>query len=116
MSSSISQPGSANAASGSPPQSGRSSPPMPITPSAVQSQHEAVELQIDFWPLARPIIDGKEKSQTKDKDQGKNSIKSTFRSLQVTIFFNVLFTVCLKFFIFLSTKKLKSDQRQKTFS
>uniref|UniRef100_A0A336L930 CSON006338 protein n=1 Tax=Culicoides sonorensis TaxID=179676 RepID=A0A336L930_CULSO len=85
MSTSVSQPGS-QTASGSPPQSGRNSPPMPSTPSASSNQtnsQEAVELQIDYWPIARPVIDGKEKSQAKDKDQGKNSIKSTFRSLQV---------------------------------
>lgn len=83
LSTSISQTGS-QTASGSPPQSGRNSPPMPSTPSSNQANaQEAVELQIDYWPIARPIIDGKEKSQNKDKDQGKNSIKSTFRSLQV---------------------------------
>lgn len=32
----------------------------------------------------RPIGDGKEKNQTKGQDQGKNSVKSTFRNLQVT--------------------------------
>lgn len=72
-----------NLASGSPPQSGRNSPPMPTTPSSSSQGTDAVELQIDFWPIARPQTDGKEKSQTKDKDQGKNSIKSQFRSLQV---------------------------------
>lgn len=57
---------------------------MPSTPSANQTNtQEAVELQIDYWPIARPVVEGKEKSQAKDKDQGKNSIKSTFRSLQV---------------------------------
>lgn len=83
LSTSISQTGS-QTASGSPPQSGRNSPPMPSTPSANQANtQEAVELQIDYWPIARPVVEGKEKSQAKDKDQGKNSIKSTFRSLQV---------------------------------
>lgn len=86
LSTSISQTGS-QTASGSPPQSGRNSPPMPSTPSSNQANaQEAVELQIDYWPIARPIIDGKEKSQNKDKDQGKNSIKSTFRSLQVHLY------------------------------
>lgn len=68
--------------SGSPPQSGRSSPPMPTTPSSSQGP-DSVELQIDYWPIVRPSVEGKEKSQAKDKDQGKNSIKSQFRSLQV---------------------------------
>lgn len=70
-----------NSLSSSPPQSGRISPPnlLPTTPS--QSQ-ESFELQIDYWPLVRPM-DSKDKSQTKGNDQGKNSIKSTFRNLQV---------------------------------
>lgn len=42
-----------------------------------------MELQVDYWPMMRPIGDGKEKSQTKGLDQGKNSVKSTFRNLQV---------------------------------
>ncbi|XP_063704052.1 phosphofurin acidic cluster sorting protein 2 isoform X2 [Culicoides brevitarsis] len=82
LSTSISQTGT-QTASGSPPQSGRNSPPMPSTPSSANNTQEAVELQIDYWPIARPIIEGREKGQTKDKDQGKNSIKSTFRNLQV---------------------------------
>ena len=45
---------------------------------------ESLELQVDYWPLARPILDVKEKSQSKGQDPtGKNSIKSTFRHLQV---------------------------------
>lgn len=43
------------------------------------------ELQVDYWPLARPM----EKSQGDKKssgDQGKNSVKSTFRNLQVSYF------------------------------
>ncbi|XP_021708579.1 phosphofurin acidic cluster sorting protein 2 isoform X2 [Aedes aegypti] len=78
--------------SSSPPQSGRASPPAPITPAPIMqhqsnssgSPQESVELQVDYWPLARPILDAKEKSQSKGQDQsGKNSIKSTFRHLQV---------------------------------
>uniref|UniRef100_A0A8D8BZ89 Phosphofurin acidic cluster sorting protein 2 n=1 Tax=Culex pipiens TaxID=7175 RepID=A0A8D8BZ89_CULPI len=75
--------------SSSPPQSGRASPPAPLTPApAVQQSssgtHESVELQVDYWPLARPILDVKEKSLGKGQDPtGKNSIKSTFRHLQV---------------------------------
>lgn len=68
--------------SGSPPQSGRSSPPLSSTPLTLGSGTDAVELQIDYWPITKPI-EGKEKVQTKDKEQGKNSIKSQFRSLQV---------------------------------
>lgn len=74
-----------NLASGSPPQSGRNSPPIPTTPSSSSQGPDSVELQIDFWPIARPQPEGKERSQTKDKDQGKNSIKSQFRSLQVSV-------------------------------
>ncbi|EDS39369.1 conserved hypothetical protein [Culex quinquefasciatus] len=75
--------------SSSPPQSGRASPPAPLTPApAVQQSssgtHESVELQVDYWPLARSILDVKEKSLGKGQDPtGKNSIKSTFRHLQV---------------------------------
>ncbi|XP_058813906.1 phosphofurin acidic cluster sorting protein 2 isoform X2 [Topomyia yanbarensis] len=76
--------------SSSPPQSGRASPPAPLTPVALVAHQsnsgtqESLELQIDYWPLARPILDGKDKSQSKGQDPtGKNSIKSTFRHLQV---------------------------------
>lgn len=68
--------------SGSPPQSGRSSPPLPSTPSLMQGT-DALDLQIDYWPTVKLSGDGKEKVQAKDKDQGKCSIKSQFRSLQV---------------------------------
>lgn len=103
--------------SGSPPQSGRTSPP--VTPSSVQAlyhlqsyqqialphiqqQHqqsqsqsqsqlfllqspqEPMELQLEYWP-SRTTID-KDKSLAKVFDQGKCSIKGTFRSLQVTMF------------------------------
>lgn len=67
--------------SGSPPQSGRSSPPLSSTPSTAGGM-DSVELQIDYWPIIKPT-DGKEKAPMKDKEQGKNSIKSQFRSLQV---------------------------------
>lgn len=66
--------------SSSPPNTGRASPTQPTTPAQFQ---EPMELQVDYWPLLRPIGDGKEKSQTKGQDQGKNSVKSTFRNLQV---------------------------------
>lgn len=66
--------------SSSPPNTGRASPTQPTTPAPIQ---EPMELQVDYWPLMRPIGDGKEKSQTKGQDQGKNSVKSTFRNLQV---------------------------------
>lgn len=66
--------------SSSPPATGRASPTQPTTPAQFQ---EPMELQVDYWPLMRPIGDGKEKSQTKGQDQGKNSVKSTFRNLQV---------------------------------
>lgn len=69
--------------SGSPPQSGRCSPPLSSTPTVFQGI-DAVELQIDYWIINKITIDGKDKAQAKDKDQGKNSIKSQFRSLQVS--------------------------------
>lgn len=79
--------------SSSPPQSGRASPPAPLTPAPTVQQssggsgsgtQESLELQVDYWPLARPILDVKDKSQSKGQDPtGKNSIKSTFRHLQV---------------------------------
>lgn len=92
--------------SGSPPQSGRISPPQQTPPSSASSQRErfsdsfsatpqhlqgnlcseSVELQVDYWPLIRhgEHSGSKDKSNTKGGDQGgKNSIKSTFRSLQV---------------------------------
>lgn len=68
--------------SSSPPNTGRQSPTQPSTPAPLQ---EPMELQVDYWPMFRPIGDGKEKSQTKGQDQGKNSVKSTFRNLQVTV-------------------------------
>lgn len=99
------QPSGSNLLSGSPPHSGRTSPP--VTPSSVQmhhqqsyqqialphqqqqqsqsiqlqSQQEPMELQLEYWPI-KPTID-KDKSQTKGSDQGKCSIKGTFRNLQV---------------------------------
>lgn len=69
--------------SSSPPNTGRASPTQPTTPAQFQ---EPMELQVDYWPLMRPIGDGKEKNQTKGQDQGKNSVKSTFRNLQVRIY------------------------------
>ncbi|XP_055853249.1 phosphofurin acidic cluster sorting protein 2 isoform X2 [Episyrphus balteatus] len=72
--------------SSSPPLSGRVSPPLQTPPSnqttAAASAHESVELQVDYWPIMRPL-DAKEKSISKGGDQGKNSIKSSFRNLQV---------------------------------
>ncbi|XP_064550286.1 phosphofurin acidic cluster sorting protein 2 isoform X2 [Drosophila montana] len=67
-----------------------------ITPSAMQSQTfsgalaaaEAVELQVDYWPLVRHgeshAKDSKGgMSRGSESGGGKNSIKSTFRNLQV---------------------------------
>nr|XP_036673436.1 phosphofurin acidic cluster sorting protein 2 isoform X2 [Drosophila suzukii] len=102
--------------SGSPPQQqslGRISPPLQTPPSSASSHRErntseslstpssqqqqtfsgalaaseAVELQVDYWPLVRPG-DGHAKESkggmSKGSDAGgKNSIKSTFRNLQV---------------------------------
>lgn len=48
-----------------------------------QSPQESYELQIDYWPIMPRTTEAKEKSANKTIDQGKNSIKSTFRSLQV---------------------------------
>ncbi|XP_017113557.1 phosphofurin acidic cluster sorting protein 2 isoform X4 [Drosophila elegans] len=102
--------------SGSPPQQqslGRISPPLQTppssatshrerntseslsTPSSLQQQTfsgalaaaEAVELQVDYWPLVRPgEVHAKESKSGMSKGSdagGKNSIKSTFRNLQV---------------------------------
>jgi hypothetical protein len=63
--------------SSSPPNTGRASPTQPTTP-----MQESLELQIDYWPLIRPN-EVKEKKDAKSQDQGKNSVKSTFRNLQV---------------------------------
>jgi hypothetical protein len=68
--------------SSSPPNTGRLSPTQPNTPQAVIQ--EPLELQVDYWPISRPILDGKEKNQAKSQDQGKNSVKSTFKNLQVS--------------------------------
>ncbi|KAG5671872.1 hypothetical protein PVAND_002042 [Polypedilum vanderplanki] len=67
--------------SSSPPNTGRLSPTQPNTPQAIQS--EPLELQVDYWPINRPVLEGKEKNQTKSQDQGKNSVKSSFKNLQV---------------------------------
>lgn len=105
--------GGSSGLSGSPPQSGgRLSPPLLTPPSSATSQRdradfyntpsssmlgsnnssvantnnaiEAVELQVDYWPIVRPSDHTqKEKGLSKGGDQGKNSIKSTFRNLQV---------------------------------
>lgn len=73
--------------SSSPPNTGgRLSPTQPNTP---QLNQEPLELQVDYWPLSRPIIDGKDKSTTKGLDQGKNSVKSTFKNLQVREIFAI---------------------------
>lgn len=55
----------------------------------LQAQHEPMELQLEYWPIKGPI--DKDKSQSKGFDQGKCSIKGTFRSLQVRI---ILLYVC----------------------
>lgn len=86
------QQSSSSLLSSSPP-SGRTSPPMPLTPIVLTNQ-EPLELQIDYWPIASRIGgNDKERSQSKGTDQSKNSIKSTFRNLQVSeviLFFYVL--------------------------
>ncbi|XP_070073397.1 phosphofurin acidic cluster sorting protein 2 isoform X2 [Drosophila takahashii] len=102
--------------SGSPPQQqsmGRISPPLQTPPSSASSHRErntseslstpsslqqqtfsgalaaaeAVELQVDYWPLVRPGEAHAKESKggmSKGSDAGgKNSIKSTFRNLQV---------------------------------
>lgn len=108
-----------SALSSSPPQSGRMSPPMPTTPATpsqqqekaekleklerlekmqmqqVQAQPESFELQIDYWPVAARYTDNKEKKEDKKgTDQGKNSIKSTFRNLQVRLELTSFFSFC----------------------
>ncbi|XP_052834877.1 phosphofurin acidic cluster sorting protein 2 isoform X4 [Drosophila gunungcola] len=114
--SSQSSPNVHGVVSGSPPQQqslGRTSPPLQTppssatshrerntseslsTPSSLQQQTfsgalaaaEAVELQVDYWPLVRPgEVHAKESKSGMSKGSdagGKNSIKSTFRNLQV---------------------------------
>lgn len=66
--------------SSSPPNTGRLSPTQPNNTPLAQ---EPLELQVDYWPMSRPLTDGKEKNQAKSQDQGKNSVKSTFKNLQV---------------------------------
>lgn len=93
----LQQPQSSNSllSGSSPPQSGRSSPP--TTPAQSQlyqqtqqqsqpsaNQMEALELQIDYWPIMKLNAE-KERIPTKAIDQGKSTIKSTFRSLQVIV-------------------------------
>ncbi|XP_001358795.2 phosphofurin acidic cluster sorting protein 2 isoform X1 [Drosophila pseudoobscura] len=112
-----SSPNVHGAVSGSPPQQqilGRISPPLQTppssasshrerntseslsTPSSLQQQSfsgalaavEAVELQVDYWPLVRPGETHTKESKGStskggDAGGGKNSIKSTFRNLQV---------------------------------
>lgn len=76
--------------SSSPPNTGRASPTQPNTPQQAPQfvVQEPLELQVDYWPISRPFSDssgggGKEKNQTKGQDQGKNSVKSSFKNLQV---------------------------------
>lgn len=84
MANAMQQQSSSSLLSSSPP-SGRTSPPMPLTPIVLTNQ-EPLELQIDYWPIASRIGGSdKERSQTKGTDQSKNSIKSTFRNLQVCL-------------------------------
>ena len=86
--------------SSSPPNTGRTSPTQPTTPGL---NKEPMELQVDYWPMIRPIGDGREKNQTKGLDMGKNSVKSTFRNLQVTTKqFECRFCFNSNFFIFVS--------------
>ncbi|CAH1729134.1 unnamed protein product [Chironomus riparius] len=68
--------------SSSPPTTGgRLSPTQPNAPYSLLQ--EPLELQVDYWPFIRPIIDAKDKKEAKSQDQGKNSVKSTFKNLQV---------------------------------
>lgn len=70
--------------SSSPPTTGgRLSPTQPNTPYSLLQ--EPLELQVDYWPFIRPIIDAKDKKEAKSQDQGKNSVKSTFKNLQVIL-------------------------------
>lgn len=82
---------------------GRTSPQLQTPPNSASSHRESrftdsplaqsqsggfesVELQVDYWPVMRPSdFASKDKgSATKSSDQGgKNSIKSSFRNLQV---------------------------------
>lgn len=80
--------------SSSPPNTGRASPTQPNTPQQAPqiAVQEPLELQVDYWPMSRPFSesgggggDKKEKSQTKGQDQGKNSVKSSFKNLQVRL-------------------------------
>lgn len=61
--------------------------PSNLTPMPQQqSPQESYELQIDYWPVMQRAMEASSKeakSANKTIDQGKNSIKSTFRSLQV---------------------------------
>lgn len=65
--------------SSSPPNTGRMSPTQPSTPASLQ---ESLELQVDYWPL-RPLGEVKDKNQSKSQDQGKNSVKSSFKNFHV---------------------------------
>lgn len=76
----LDESGTSTQLSSSPPNTGRVSPTQPTTPLQAK---EPMELQVDYWPMLRPIGDGKEKNQAKVQDMGKNSVKSTFRNLQV---------------------------------
>lgn len=94
--------GGGGTSSGSPPHSGRVTPPLQTPPSSASSQrdrqaeafnvtaqlfsNESVELQVDYWPIVRPLehIFKDKTSGTRSSDQGgKNSVKSTFCNLKV---------------------------------
>jgi PACS-1 cytosolic sorting protein len=96
--------------SSSPPNTGRASPTQPNTPQQAPqiAVQEPLELQVDYWPISRPFSesgggggDKKEKSQTKGQDQGKNSVKSSFKNLQVRSKFpsSLTIVICNKTFI-----------------
>lgn len=83
---------------------------MPTTPQLV-TNHEPLELQIDYWPIVKP--GDKEKSQNKSSEQSKNSIKSTFRNLQVSDVLrrtNVTFGKFIAFIVGVSTSIVSSSQ------
>lgn len=89
----LQQSAGGNALSSSPP-SGRTSPPIPTTPQLL-TNHEPLELQIDYWPIIKPG----DKAQNKSTDQSKNSIKSTFRNLQVIRRTHICFYLIFQYLI-----------------
>jgi hypothetical protein len=83
---SINNTGTSQLSSSPPTTGGRLSPTQPNTPIIVVQ--EPLELQVDYWPI-RSIVnsseDKKDKKEAKSQDQGKNSVKSSFKNLQVLV-------------------------------